>query len=643
MLAPYQKKSNNRPKRPTTVGSTRSRSSSGNQAILNSMHNTTSPRKIMQYVGVSECPICRTLCETYAASLVAEKTQISPFDRLVAQDFIPARELAGGTKFCRFHTYWKKRYDVLSFINKGLRENIRYEALYDLLAVMDTQAKASIEWLLEDIKEEVEGKQVSTRGEVRNSLIREARRLTDLWDAQVEDLDTQIAYSIGDLQTRQAQDLAFEFENLERQYGGKKPHYSSALLELFQQEPRMKRAGAFNEALKVVDAGKKLEQVQTMRFKREIEREKSLKLSWKVCQQTRQINGIVDKMQRHRRKEEANREIDRERLKSRVKTALQRLEKVQRQAVVVMRPPFLQHIYRVRHVVEVEAKKDHSSPRSSFKERPALYEGPQQVSFRTRDVDDFGRDVRTVDTFPECSSDFFYTMIMGLQNMNRIGMGGSAASNAPGEEGFNNSNASSPIRTRPVSSQSQNRNRSSSAPGNTLTRPKSAPLTGNSFFNSASKMGGIHCDWCGAFTTKPIELEQEKDMPASVQRALDSTEFANVALSAPSVDTIIPGPRGIPDVNNKKPKQTSMTELKKIIEPTASTTGDDGSLKSTKYVAKCCSFACMYNWNAKNSPTYLRSRRHLQIDLMQRTAKKEQLDRLPQVQTDAGMKFVRQG
>ena len=93
-------------------------------------------------------------------------------------------------------------------------------------------------------------------------MIREARRLTDLWDAQVEDLDTQIAYSIGDLQSRQAQDLAFEFENLERNYGKKKPHYSSALLELFQQEPRMKSAGAFNEALKVVDAGKKLEQVQ---------------------------------------------------------------------------------------------------------------------------------------------------------------------------------------------------------------------------------------------------------------------------------------------------------------------------------------------------------------------------------------------
>ncbi|CAD7966432.1 unnamed protein product [Amoebophrya sp. A25] len=79
----------------------------------------------------------------------------------------------------------------------------------------------------------------------------------------------------------------------------------------------------------------------------------------------------------------------------------------------------------------------------------------------------------------------------------------------------------------------------------TSTRPKSAPLVNNSqLYNLQSRMG-INCDWCGTFTTQPIELEVETDMPASVQRALDSTEFASVALSAPSADTLIPGPRGI--------------------------------------------------------------------------------------------------
>ncbi len=39
----------------------------------------------------------------------------------------------------------------------------------------------------------------------------------------------------------------------------------------------------------------------------------------------------------------------------------------------------------------------------------------------------------------------------------------------------------------------------------------------------------------------PVILELERDLPASLQRALDSTEFANVALQCPSVDAIVPG------------------------------------------------------------------------------------------------------
>ena len=234
---------------------------------------------------------------------------------------------------------------------------IRYEALYDQLSLIEQVELKCCDWLLGDIKEDISSKQLTTRSEVKESLIREAKRLTDLWDAQVTDLDTQIAHSIGDLQKRQSQELAHTFDNLEDDYKKRRPHFSSSLLELFQAEPRMCGARAFREALKVVDAGKRLEQVQTMKFQRDLEREKSLKLSWKICQQTKQSNGVVDKMLRFRRREEANRETDRERLKGRVKTALSRLEKIQRQALVVMRAPFLQHVYRVRHIVEHDAKK----------------------------------------------------------------------------------------------------------------------------------------------------------------------------------------------------------------------------------------------------------------------------------------------
>jgi len=87
--------------------------------------------------------------------------------------------------------------------------------------------------------------------QVRNSLIREAKRLTDLWEAQVEDLDSQIAGAISNLQKRQTEDLAAEFDAIEQQYEGRKPKFSSSLLELSAQEPRMCKARAFSEALKV--------------------------------------------------------------------------------------------------------------------------------------------------------------------------------------------------------------------------------------------------------------------------------------------------------------------------------------------------------------------------------------------------------
>lgn len=43
--------------------------------------------------------------------------------------------------------------------------------------------------------------------------------------------------------------------------------------------------------------------------------------------------------------------------RARVKTALLRLEKIQRAELVKMRNPFIQHIYKVRHLVEIFARK----------------------------------------------------------------------------------------------------------------------------------------------------------------------------------------------------------------------------------------------------------------------------------------------
>lgn len=172
------------------------------------------------------------------------------------------------------------------------------------------------------------------------------------------------------------------------------------------------------------------------------------------------------------------------------------------------------------------------------------------MTFQTREFDDAGREVRSIMTFDECSADFFYHMIMGAAD-HSDGLGPMASlpppvpaklSTGADQAAGATAGPSSPAKERPKSSggvvSTDHQIMSTGGPNvqQYLQRPKSAPYLGG-------VGGAVHCSWCGGFCGHALELELEKDMPASIQRALDSTEFANVALSAPSVESILPGPK----------------------------------------------------------------------------------------------------
>lgn len=316
-------------------------------------------------------------------------------------------------------------------------------------------------------------------------------------------------------------------------------------------------------------------------------------------------------MQRHRRKEEANREIDRARLKARVKTALQRLEKSQRQELVKMRQPFIQHVFRVRHLVEIHSKE---------KEKlGGLYPDMGARTFTTHDQDEFGRDVRSNMQYTECSPEQYITLIMGgmpqLTNVPSVSNEGSMAKELDaGAEGSATTQDGSALRPKSAA------DLTGTSGSGKLGRPKSAPNVGLYLHKGGMGQDTVKCDWCGTYTNNPVCLEIENDLPASVQRALDSTEYASVALSAPNIDKMIPGPKGIPDIpplgsQAAKSKSASMDTLKALMDTGGKGKGKGGD---NKYAAKCCSFPCVYAWNNKHSPTYLKSRRHLQIDLLYR-------------------------
>ena len=125
------------------------------------------------------------------------------------------------------------------------------------------------------------------------------------------------------------------------------------------------------------------------------------------------------------------------------------------------------------------------------------------------------------------------------------------------------------LSARPQSSQQNLPRAVTEAGGGDGGRPRTAPQgTAMSMFGAK----GVSCDWCGCFCGQGVELELEQDMPASVQRALDSTEFAGVALNCPTVENMLPGPQTIPDVpapktagRAKKASEASLGSLKTML------------------------------------------------------------------------------
>lgn len=361
---------------------------------------------------IQACPICCYLYQSYAEDLgdkqankddqqrdlrgggnnlpagqVNNMATAATFSKLIQMDFVPrppdpkfgvdAGKPGAPPKLCRLHSLFKKRLDILRYVMDGQAKNIRYDKLYEQVAAMDKQTDGEIEVYLEAVQAIVKVRQVETLATVRERLVGEAMRLVDFWEAQGVDLDHRIEASIVELQDRQAKDLRAEFRVLDKSFQNRRPHFSNNLLELFDQEPKMCKARAFNEALRVIEAGKTLEKAQTEAFGASLEREKSLRLSWTVCKQTRQMNGFVEKMQRDRRQQEAQRNVDRTKLRCRVKTAVARLDRAMREELRRSRQTFYQHTIRMKQFVEQQSKP------ATQKRKSGLYESPLRVPFYT--------------------------------------------------------------------------------------------------------------------------------------------------------------------------------------------------------------------------------------------------------------------
>lgn len=468
-------------------------------------------------------------------------------------------------------------------------QNERPEVLYHQVAQMDTADETELEAFQNAVQEIILARQRATLVEVRKALLGEARTLVELWDAEAIDLDQRIEQGILELQSRQGKDLSEEFFRIEQAYVDKRPHFSTALLELFDAEPKMRKARAFNEALRAIEAGKTIERAENDGFRADLEREKSLKLSWKVCQQVRQMNGVVDKMQRHRRQREAQREIDKGRLKLRVHAAMQRLERDQREEVRRLRQFLQKHVFRVRKLVESAGQK-HGL-------RPPLYEAPARIAFNKRESLSQSDESVSVRKAPLPTEGDFQRLVLGDEEQRRASKKGSRRSfemDDPSSLGEGEPASEPPSGVGDVMASQQ------------IRRPKSAPLGQRQRSNAGTK-----CDWCGRRTLDPCVLPDEGDAPSTVMKAMSPYDFP-VALSlgnlqAQAQPSLAPKPslRG-------EPMPTTQELLDLTEAPGRSRMGNKG-------ICSCCSWRCCRLWNQKNSPPYLRTRRDLAIDLRERS------------------------
>jgi hypothetical protein len=478
---------------------------------------------------------------------------------------------------------------------------------------MDTNAEVAVENFLNASQQVVSQRQQMTLAEVRKALTGEVQTMVELWDAEAMDLDQRIEQGIVELQRRQHDHLCNEktgtFQEIEKALENKRPHYSTALLELFDAEPKMCKARAFNEALRVIDAGKAIERAENNTFYSDLEREKSLKVSWKVCQQMRQFNGVVDKMQRHRRQKQAQRDTDKGRLRLRVHAAMQRLERDQREELRKLRQHLQKHCFRIRKLVESAGQKHDALA------RPALYPdyNASRMPFNLTQkliapdepapVDaDFQLLVLSAEGEPQAEP---YSKELGDTRLME-------------EDAFFPDKVSAEPAGEPPLKTDGNLEMSSSFFGADSamvqdSRPRSAPSS-----QRLAHAGGHpgrravfsgRCDWCGRRYLDACVLQAEGDAPAQILNAMSpydapvALSLGNLQMQAQAMPKPLKGSESLPKTS----------ELRNIAQQQAS-----GLPMNQKPLCSCCSWRCCRMWNQKNSPPYLRTRRDLAVDLKER-------------------------
>merc|ERR1719313_177993 len=505
---------------------------------------------------LSECAVCRRVMQMFLQSSTVGKT---PFAKLVRDDFLPDAGpiLPSGvaaSSVCRFHSLEKRRLDILLHIYRGKEKGQRYEALYDEVGRLDKNGQSEERAYFRRVTARYEAKHVTSVESVKLSLLEESDRLISFWGAQVEDMDAEIESAISSLEGKHVDEMQRHFAKLAAEAEKSKPHYTGTLLQLMETEPKLWGARRFNDAQRVADAGKTLEAAQRYGHDLTVERRTQRKIAHKLCEQARLMDAVVEKMKQHRRQQVVAKQADRDRLQSRVRLALTKLAREQRDELRRFSAFLSVQVSRMRNVIAnakpMDSGKGDRHPLYETKIWPTYSAGPNVIPQDYLDV-------------PESTVEVFVQYIWPQRS--------SSLTKSPSGTG-----------QRPASAGS-------------VKSPYNNPrtLTGRRSREKSENLRSQMCDFCGGKIKNLCLLPGEEDQTTRLLLAVNPYDTA--VLTTTGEQALHP-----PQVQGGAPKLPDLAAI----------------TRGKTALGYFCTWQCARQWNQKHSPAFVRSRRELVIDLL---------------------------
>lgn len=512
-------------------------------------HSATPSRRIPGQ-DIGQCVVCRNMMQMYLQQNPMGKT---PFAKLVRDDF--AQDVCTAPTTCAFHKTEKRRMDILLHILRGRDAGKRFDALYDEVSRMDKASAKEEKAYMNSLVARYEAKYEGTVQSVRMSLLEESDRIISFWGSQVDDMDAEIEQAISTLEEKHVEEMQRHFMKLAKEAEESRPHYTGTLLQLMETEPKLWGARRFNDAQRLADAGKMLEAAQRTGHELTVEKRTQRKIAQKLCEQARLMDAVVDKMKAHRRQQVVGKQGDRERLQARVRLALTKLQREQRNELRKLTAFVQVQVTKARNLI-ANVKPDRSKPKH------VLYEERKWPTFASG-----GQSQEYLDV-PESTLDFFCDIVF-----------------PPPPRALSAGRAATPKAKVPTSRPSS-ADSGRSPYSNPRTLGKRKPSRGPSVRTQP-------CDNCGGKINRLCTLPAEEDQ--TTRLLLQVNPYDTPVLTSTSDFSLYPPqPKGGPP---KPPDLGVITRGKAAL-------------------GYFCCWECARQWNKKNSPTFVQSRRDLVIDLL---------------------------